>query len=446
MKPTRFAVVDVETTGGYAGAHRVTEVGIAISNGKEIIDTFHTLINPDKIIPRHITALTGIDDDMVLNAPRFEEKADEIEALLTDSIFVAHNVNFDYSFIRGELAKLGRNFRSRKLCTARYARSILTDQHGFSLNKLARRFGIVNEQPHRALSDALTAAEILHRLLAMDAEGLVKKKISRLEKEVKLPLYLPPEKFHSIANVPGVYYMYGANGKPIYIGKAKNLKQRISQHFQQSDAARTQAFMKEVTELKTEPMGTELMAFVKEDVEIRKHWPKHNRAQKQINVGFHIVPYEDQSGILRIGIKRGKVFQDAIATFQSNRAAMVWLHQQVESYQINPKWCGLGWGWQSFEAPDKEKHNAQVEGLISSLQTSRSDYVIRLKGRANRERAFIWLRKEQVHAIGFAPLEIDWESEEQLEAHAETVFPSTRINQLAIGYTLSNPEADIYEI
>jgi DNA polymerase-3 subunit epsilon len=332
------------------------------------------------------------------------------------------------------------------LCTARYARSLLTDQSGFSLNKLARRFNIVNEQPHRALSDAITAAEILHKLLELDSEGLVKKKISRLEKEVKLPLYLPPEKFHSISNVPGVYYMYGANGKPIYIGKAKNLKQRIAQHFQQSEAARTQAFMKEVTRLETKPMGTELMAYIREDVVIRKHWPRHNRAQKQINIGFHIVPYRDHAGVNRMGVKRGKHFQDAIATFQSNRAAMLWLHQQVEAKQLNPEWCGLGYGWQDFEPPDQATHNARVDSLIQSLQFARHDLIIRIKGRAARERGFIWLRKEQVHAIGFAPLEIDWQSVEQLQAHAETVFPSTRINQLALSYALANPNADMYEL
>jgi DNA polymerase-3 subunit epsilon len=446
MKPMRFAVVDVETTGGYAGAHRVTEVGIAISNGQRVIDTYHTLINPEKVIPHHITVLTGIDDAMVMEAPRFEEKADEIEALLADSVFVAHNVNFDYSFIRGELARLGRNLRSRKLCTARYARSLLPDQHGFSLNKLARRFGIVNQQPHRALSDAITAAEILHKLLALDGEGMVTKKISRLEREVKLPLYLPPDKFHSISNVPGVYYMYGSGKNPIYIGKAKKLKQRIAQHFQHSDAARTQAFMREVTRLETKPMGTELMAYIREDVDIRKYWPKHNRAQKQINMGFHIVPYQDHEGILRIGIKRGRHFHDALVTFQSMRAAMVWLHQQVEAFQLNPEWCGLGQGWQHYACPEKEEHNAKTASLIQSLQYSKPDEIIRLKGRNSRERAFIWLRQKQVYAIGFAPLEIDWDDHEQLNAHSETVFPSSRINQLAMSYQLMHSDMDSYQI
>ncbi len=446
MNGFRFAVVDVETTGGFADDHRVTEIGIAISNGTEILDTYHTLINPQKKIPTHITALTGITNQMVEEAPLFAEKAEEIAAHLQDAVFVAHNVNFDYSFVRNEFARCGISLRNRKLCTARYARSLLKDQNGFSLNKLARRFKVNNEQPHRALSDALTAAEILHQLLVLDKEGLVHKKISKLEREVKLPIYLPPEKFHSIPNVPGVYFMYGAHGKPIYIGKAKNLKQRVAQHFLQSEKARTQAFMQEVIRLETQPTGTELMALLKEDVEIRKHWPKHNRAQKQINMGFHVVPYADQSGVTHLGIKRARIVQDSLISFQSKRAALLWLHNQVDEYKLHPKWCGLGEGWQEFDLPEAEQHNNRVSELREQISSSRSELVVRLNGRNRGEKGFVWMRENRVFALGFAPLEIDWNSAEQLEAHAEEVYPSTRINQLVHTHLLAGVEVDVYAI
>lgn len=446
MEAQRFAVIDVETTGGYAGGHRITEVGIAISDGTKILETYHTLINPQKSIPQHITTLTGINNAMVQDAPTFAEVAGQIDALLDDAVFVAHNVNFDYSFIRMEMARLGLNFRRRKLCTARYARGLLTDQDRFGLARLAKRFNIVNEQPHRALSDALTAAQILHQLLKMDRQAVVKQKITRLEREVKLPLYLSPEQFHNIPNVPGIYKMFGANGKPVYIGKAKRLKQRVAQHFLQSDSARTQAFMKEVVHLETYPTGTELMALLKEDVEIRKFWPKYNSAQKQRNTSFHVVSYTDRGGITRLGIKKGSYFQDAIQTFSSQREALLWLHQTVDEHILNAAWCGLGSGWQDFEPPGKDEHNARMETIISLKTAPVQDRLVFLKGRNHYEKGFVWLKQKSVYALGFAPQQINWHNRAELEAHAEQVYPSTTLNNLVNGFLTSASETDVMHV
>ncbi|MEP4889153.1 MAG: exonuclease domain-containing protein [Aliiglaciecola sp.] len=156
-----YAVVDIETTGGRANQHRITEIGIAkVINGK-VIDSWQTLVNPQRHIPQKITQLTGIDDEMVSDAPLFVEIAESLRSYLSDCVFVAHNVNFDYGFIRAEFERLEQNFRMPKLCTVREMRKAVPGLPSYSLANLTRHFGIDMSRHHRALSDAQAAAELL---------------------------------------------------------------------------------------------------------------------------------------------------------------------------------------------------------------------------------------------------------------------------------------------
>ena len=441
MMGQRFAVVDVETTGGYAAGNRITEIGVVITNGTQVLDSFHTLINPETDIPQHITRLTGITNAMVKEAPTFATVANALLALFKDAVFVAHNANFDYSFVQMELARLGYNFSMKKLCTVRYARSVLKDQSRFSLAHLAKRFAINNEQPHRALSDALTAAQILQNLLKIDQDATHAKAQTRVARDIKLPLHVTPEQFHAIPNVPGIYVMYGAQGKPIYIGKAKRLKQRVAQHFANIKSARTQALLKEVVRLETQPTGTELMALIKEDVEIRKHWPVYNRAQKKRNTLYHIVGYTDRADIKRLGIQKAHHIAGAYKTLSSQREALLCLHQLVDTFALNPAWCGLGSGWQQIDPPDQHTHNARMAEVHDFYLRQNETQLLFLQGRNAQEKGFIWLVNAHVHAFGFAPEQLNWHDKSALEAHSERIYASTTVNNLIAGYlaTATNP-------
>ena len=156
-----YCVVDVETTGGGSGQHRVTEIGmVKIKQGK-VIDHWQSLINPMRLIPKYITELTGISNDMVKDAPRFEDVAEDVFAFLQDSIFVAHNVGFDYGFFRHEFGRLNINFKAPKLCTVKLAKHYFPGLASYSLGKLCHSLHIELNQHHRALADAQAAAEIL---------------------------------------------------------------------------------------------------------------------------------------------------------------------------------------------------------------------------------------------------------------------------------------------
>ncbi|MEL6806000.1 MAG: 3'-5' exonuclease, partial [Bacteroidota bacterium] len=153
-KQRLYAIVDVETTGGRATRHRLTEIGIVLFDGEKVIDTFESLINPQTYIPAGITELTGITQEMVEDAPKFHEIAKRIVEMTQGAVFVAHNVSFDYEFLRNEFKRLGYTFSRRKLCTVRLSRKAFPGLRSYSLGNLIRHFGLEVSARHRALADA----------------------------------------------------------------------------------------------------------------------------------------------------------------------------------------------------------------------------------------------------------------------------------------------------
>ena len=170
---TTYVVVDVETTGGRGDHHRVTEIGAVKVRGGEVVDRYSTLLNPQRSIPPAITRLTGISSGMVADAPYFADIADRFEAFMGDAIFVAHNVEFDYGFIRREFARLGRTFRHAKLCTCASMRRLYPGHRSYSLNALCSAYDIPLKTHHRALCDAEAAAQLLILVNEKRAELLV---------------------------------------------------------------------------------------------------------------------------------------------------------------------------------------------------------------------------------------------------------------------------------
>jgi DNA polymerase III subunit epsilon len=163
-----YAIVDIETTGGSAKKQKITEIAIIVFDGKTILDRYETLINPEELIPRNIISLTGITNEMVESAPLFSEVADEIFNLLEGNIFVAHNVNFDYSFVRTQLTNEGFKWNPKRLCTVRLSRKLLPGMYSYSLGKLAQQLGYQIEGRHRAMGDCEFTAKLFQVLLEKD--------------------------------------------------------------------------------------------------------------------------------------------------------------------------------------------------------------------------------------------------------------------------------------
>lgn len=221
-----FAITDIETTGGSIALGRITEIAIVLTDGKQILDRFSTLVNPQQLIPPNITNLTGITNEMVANAPLFHEVAAQIDKFTKDAVFVAHNVNFDYGFIRESFNRAGERFQRKKLCTVRLSRKIIPGYPTYSLGKLCQQLGIPLKDRHRAMGDADASALLFHLLVEQDTNGFIQESLHPRSKEALLPPHLEKEKFDSIPNKMGVYYFYNQKGKVIYVGRAVDLKTR----------------------------------------------------------------------------------------------------------------------------------------------------------------------------------------------------------------------------
>ncbi len=202
-----FAITDIETTGSHASGNSIIEIGICLHDGEKVIREFETLLDPGKRIPSFITALTGINDEMVNSAPTFDQVADTLEEIFSDAVFVAHNVNFDYSFIREEFAALGRQFNRPRLCTMRFARKAFPGLTSYGLGSVCKWLSIENETAHRALSDARAAMTLFEKSLEVLNHEELQKMINKNSGEIFLPPNLDKKEFTNIPEKPGVYYL-----------------------------------------------------------------------------------------------------------------------------------------------------------------------------------------------------------------------------------------------
>jgi DNA polymerase-3 subunit epsilon len=294
---TVFTVFDVETTGLSPDRNRMTEIGIVKIKGGEVIEEYETLINPGQFIPPEITRLTGISNEMVHSKPKFEEIAGDIMSFMFsegESIILAgHNVRFDYGFLNASLARAGYNkLGVPSVCTARLARRLSRQLPSKSLDSLKRHFGVHTRRKHRALDDARATATILtHFLEQLVSEfefetveellGFQYRKIyddSRVSarfRKLKIDLQSVPKR-------PGIYYMLNKKGEIIYIGKAKNLKDRLGSYFYHnvSHSAKITKLIRYVHKVEWETTGSELSALLAESRMIKTHKPRFNSAIK----------------------------------------------------------------------------------------------------------------------------------------------------------------------
>ena len=413
-----FAIVDIETTGSHAQGNGITEIAIYISDGLKVIKRFDTLLNPGKPIPFAIQNLTGIDDNMVADAPSFADKSEEIRDLLADHIFVAHNVNFDLGFVQAAFKEQGINYNPRRLCTVRYSRRIIPGLRSYSLSNLVKHFGLKNDQAHRAWADTEVTTHILHDLLRQDIQGVWQSMIKLNKGEVNLPANLPAQEFHDLPMAAGVYYFYNEKGEVLYIGKATRLKSRVASHFSaDKSSAKRAAFKREIAHIHYRLCGNILVAGLLEDHEIRKHWPPYNRAQKNPKLRFGVFAYRNQRGDWCLGINRIGGQQAFIAKFHSLEKARTWLAQEVEERGLDPALCGFPSQGQSAIAG----HNEAAESLVNDLKENQNACLWIGQGRSSGERSFIYLDQQGFKGIGFIPPDVSVEHPEQIEPYLENL-------------------------
>ncbi|UCH13969.1 MAG: GIY-YIG nuclease family protein [Bacteroidales bacterium] len=287
-----YAIVDIETTGGSPATDKITEIAIIIHDGRKVTDEFTTLINPERDIPYYITALTGITNEMVADAPRFYEVARKIVELTDQKTFVAHNSSFDYNFIRNEFKSLGYKFQREQLCTVKLSRKLIPGLRSYSLGTICNELDIEIHDRHRAAGDAMATARLFDILIDLNnTNGLELFSIEGILKNELHPL-MDPDLIRNLPEDAGLYYFYNDKQELIYIGKSKNIKSRVITHINNNSSKRAIRMRQEIADISYELTGSELIALLKESEEIRNKKPLYNRNQRRAL--FQYGPYQEK--------------------------------------------------------------------------------------------------------------------------------------------------------
>lgn len=266
-----YAILDIETTGGKYNQESITEIAIYRFNGHEITDRFISLINPERRIHPFVVNLTGIDNHMLRNAPKFHEVAKRIVEITEGCILVAHNAPFDYRMLRTEFKRLGFYYERKILCTVELSQKLIPGKESYSLGKLARSLGIPVTNRHRAEGDARATTRLFKLLLAKDSTKTI-------IKEVVNGALTNPTWLNIVEDLPvktGVYYVHNTQGDIVYIGSGKNIRSSVNQHFT-GRSKLAKAIQKNVSSVTHEETGNTLIAALKVHWEIRKNQPAYN--------------------------------------------------------------------------------------------------------------------------------------------------------------------------
>ncbi len=452
-----YAIVDIETTGGYAANHRITEIAIYYHDGIQITDSFHTLVNPGRNIPYYITGLTGITTEMVLSAPNFSDIAHDVYARLEGKIFVAHNAHFDYSFLKKEFEQAGIQWQSRKLCTVRLSRKIIPGLRSYSLGSLADSLGILIENRHRASGDAGATVKIFDQLLQRDQDNYIRKALKKNSGETILPPNLSRDEFDKLPAKCGVYYFHDAKGNVIYVGKAINIKKRIAGHFTGDAREWSRSRIRnEIHHISYELSGNELIALILESQEIRKLWPKYNRAQKHRVEEWGIYDYEDRNGFLRFSVNLVTRGSRPLIRFSTKGDAWGFLWQKVREFELCPKLSGLQvakglcFEYQTGSCKGAcmgietvKKYNRRVQKAVQSFCEKGSSAAIIGKGRHQDEQSIVLVEEGNYFGFGFLSRDVSISDFESARTYISKSVQTSTVQNLVNSYLMNPRGAEV---
>ncbi|MDQ3192153.1 MAG: exonuclease domain-containing protein [Bacteroidota bacterium] len=337
-----FAIIDIETCGGKFEFRegRITEICILIHDGLQVVDKFSTLINPECHISPLYTNITGITNRMVADAPKFQEVARKIWDLTEGKIFIAHNVGFDYGFIKDEFKSLGAKFKRETLCTVRLSRKLLPGKTSYSLGRLCDSLGIDNSARHRAEGDAVATAKLFDLLLHVKSmhpvyknKGVDELMTTRIDKIKKYILDKIPEEC-------GVYYFLDKDQNIIYVGKSVNMYARAISHFNTSEQ-KGKKMLNDLYNVDFVSTGSELIALLLESQEIKKHQPKYNRLRKA-DIFTHCIDWhKNEKGIVNFSVVPYEESKNGLLSFNNQGAARERLENWIDQASLCLRYCGL---------------------------------------------------------------------------------------------------------
>jgi DNA polymerase III subunit epsilon len=407
-----FAVIDIETTGGSAARDRITEIAVLLHDGQQTVRTFSTLINPEIPIPRYITEITGINDAMVADAPRFYEVAREIVELTEGCIFVAHNVNFDYGFIVEEFKRLAYTYTRERLCTVRTSRRLIPGQATYSLGRLCASIGIPLRDRHRALGDAAATVLLLERLIGIDSSlgGAVKR-----DAFAGVPVAVPRARLHALPEDPGVFYLHGAQGDVLLAAKADNVRKEVLRLLK---AKKPMVALAGTCDISWELTGSELLA----DLRLLAEEPAEKPARPTPRFKAAVYAYRDQRDYIRLVIDTPSKGRKSLCEFSTEAEARAALESRVKNQGLCRILCGLSpnaahcsqypggdcnGACMGHESPDA--YNSRVEAALGGLGFPFPRFLLLSDGRSREEVSVICVDNGGCIAYGYLDATVGWE-------------------------------------
>ena len=395
-----YAILDIETTGGQFNEEGITEIAIYKYNGHEIVDQFISLVNPEIPIQPFVVKLTGINNAMLRSAPKFFEIAKRIIEMTIGCVLVAHNASFDYRILRTEFRRLGYDFNQQTLCTVELSKKLLPEQPSHSLGKLVRALGIPMADRHRASGDAMATVKLFKMLLDKDLEKNIVKELIKTE----MIKGIAPKLLDIVEHLPsktGIYYIHREDGGIIFIGKSKNIKKRVNQHFTGITKS-AKKIQHEVFTVTYEETGSELIAVLKESEEIKINRPIYNRMSPKNNFAWAIYTEKDQNDYLNLNLRKADGRKKEIMAFTTAHEGKNALFRHTANYGLCQKLTGL-YETKShcFQHTINEcdgaciglisnaEYNARVQEFIAKNSFDNQNLILVDKGRTINERSAI---------------------------------------------------------
>jgi len=379
-----FAVVDIETTGGNFHQDRIIEVAVVLHDGQQIIGEFTSLVNPQRAIQPFISRLTGISNKMVRKAPTFEEIAEELSDILKGHIFVAHNVKFDYGFLKAAFKREDINFRAPHLCTVELSRVIFPGHPSYSLGKLSRSMGIEVHNRHRAYGDAAATAILLERMMQEAPEIVLQAALSDELDSAHVPEQLSREGIDALPEEAGVYYFYDEEGRVLFVSKAKNIRQAVLSHFRVPLEKQKDALTAFISDIDFVVTGNDMIATLMEAEAILQHHPRFNKPMKAPAYKYGVYVDVDDQGYLEL--RSGKLQEiegSAFLQYTSQSKAEKAVHETLQRAQLSPT---------MKQVYPNDKYNVLLERYIKEISYPAENCCLVDMGRDENHRVFIWIK------------------------------------------------------
>ena len=447
-----YSIIDIETTGLSPRNEKITEIAIYVHDGEKVVDEFSTLINPEVDIPYRITQITGINNKMVSDSPKFYEVAKRIIEMTEDTIFVGHNVHFDYNFVRKEFKEFGYDYQRKKICTAKLSRKLLPGRRSYSLGKLCKELGIDNPHRHRAFGDATATVKLFEILLKVE-KNIQDVSLRELNTSIDRDIIkrLPKE--------AGVYYFYDSDAEMIYVGKSKNIHDRVMSHLTNNASKRAIEMRNRIADIGFELTGNELVALLLESNEIKSHTPHYNRAQRRKTYQWGLYLSKDENNYLRLKIERNDKEELPLTSFNSIVAAKNHLFTLTEAFNLCQKLCGLfdtkGSCFQykinhcngaCIGKEHYEEYNVRVLQATEPYRFDIKNFLVIEQGRTESEKSVVLVEHGKYLGFGYLDFEMNGNIRvDDLKACVKGYPDNKDVQQIIRGYVKRNKSARIIE-